>query len=233
MRHVICILVLSAVCCVPHRTVRPVLPDTTVASVAYHSHVNIWITQGGDDRGHGSGVILYTEGDRVFIATAKHVADVEETEQMEVEFPGLDTRYPARQEYLHPTVDIAVVSIRAPSFNLPTAVIATVRPIRGDTVVIVGSPGPTEAFISFSHIAGICGETIACRACPDGRGCYITDQPIFPGNSGGGVFNIRGEVIGIVVALGLMRVGSSITDPYCGIFVGIEHLPGRYISTAS
>lgn len=88
--------------------------------------------------------------------------------------------------------DIAVLRIEAK--NLPTAKLGDPASVRvGDWVLAIGSPFGFENTVT----AGIVSAT--SRSLPEGT--YVpfiqTDAAVNPGNSGGPLFNIKGEVIGI------------------------------------
>src|SRR5688572_1047625 len=88
--------------------------------------------------------------------------------------------------------DIAVVKIDAA--KLPTVKLGDPREVKvGEWVVAIGSPFGFENTVT----AGIVSAT--SRSLPDGT--YVpfiqTDAAVNPGNSGGPLFNLRGEVIGV------------------------------------
>jgi serine protease Do len=91
-----------------------------------------------------------------------------------------------------PQTDIAVLRIDAR--DLPVAKLGDAKDVRvGEWVVAIGSPYGFENTVT----AGIVSAT--ARALPDGT--YVpfiqTDVAVNPGNSGGPLFNLSGEVIGI------------------------------------
>jgi serine protease Do len=88
--------------------------------------------------------------------------------------------------------DVAVIKIDAK--NLPTLKIGDASKLKpGQWVVAIGSPFGFENSVT----AGIVSAT--ARSLPDDR--YVpfiqTDVPVNPGNSGGPLFNLDGEVVGI------------------------------------
>jgi serine protease Do len=92
--------------------------------------------------------------------------------------------------------DVAVVKIDAK--GLPTAKLGDPSKIRvGEWVLAIGSPFGFENTVT----AGIVSAT--SRSLPEGT--YVpfiqTDAAVNPGNSGGPLFNLRGEVIGINSAI--------------------------------
>jgi serine protease Do len=91
-----------------------------------------------------------------------------------------------------PQTDVAVLKIDAA--NLPTVKIGDPNAVRvGEWVVAIGSPYGFDNTVT----AGI--VSAKSRTLPDGT--YVpfiqTDAAVNPGNSGGPLFNLKGEVIGI------------------------------------
>jgi serine protease Do len=137
-------------------------------------------------RGQGSGFIVSGDG---YIITNAHVVD--SADQVTV-------RLTDRREYTAKVVgsdkqsDIAVLKIDAK--NLPTVKLGDSRKANvGEWVVAIGSPFGFENSVS----AGI--VSAKSRSLPDSN--YVpfiqTDVAVNPGNSGGPLFNLAGEVIGI------------------------------------
>jgi serine protease Do len=99
---------------------------------------------------------------------------------------GMDTR-----------TDIAVIKINTNS-TLPTVRIGNPASLRaGEWVLAIGSPFGFEN----SATAGIVSAIARSLPGEDGNGGYVpfiqTDVPVNPGNSGGPLFNMQGEVVGI------------------------------------
>ncbi len=137
-------------------------------------------------RGQGSGFILREDG---IILTNTHVVDgadevtVKLTDKREFKAKVLGTDKPT---------DVAVLKIEAR--NLPTLKIGSSAMTRvGEWVLAIGSPFGFENSAS----AGI--VSAKSRSLPDDN--YVpfiqTDVAVNPGNSGGPLFNMAGEVIGI------------------------------------
>jgi len=137
-------------------------------------------------QGMGSGFIVEPDG---IVLTNAHV--VEGADEVRV-------RLTDRREFkgkvlgTDKATDIAVVKIDAK--GLPTVRLGDPSKVRvGEWVVAIGSPFGFENTVT----AGIVSAT--SRSLPDGT--YVpfiqTDAAVNPGNSGGPLFNLRGEVIGI------------------------------------
>jgi serine protease Do len=134
----------------------------------------------------GSGFIISADG---YVMTNAHV--VKEAEKILV---GLHDRreLPAQLIGSDPKSDIALLKIAAD--NLPTVQIGDADALKvGQWVVAIGAPFGFE----YSATQGI--VSALSRSLPDET--YIpfiqTDVAVNPGNSGGPLFNLQGEVVGI------------------------------------
>jgi len=138
-------------------------------------------------RGAGSGFIVNSDG---YILTNTHV--VANAEEVTVRLT--DRReFPAKVIGADERTDVAVIKINGT--NLPIVKLgdpARIKP--GQWVLAIGAPFGFEN----SATAGIISAT--SRSVP-GENNYVpfiqTDVPVNPGNSGGPLFNMAGEVIGI------------------------------------
>jgi serine protease Do len=137
-------------------------------------------------QGQGSGFIVASDG---IVLTNAHVVDG----ASEVTVKLTDRReFRAKVLGTDPTTDIAVLRIDAK--NLPSVNLGDPAQTRvGDWVVAIGSPYGFENSVS----AGI--VSAKGRSLPgDAAVPFIqTDVAVNPGNSGGPLFNLAGEVIGI------------------------------------
>ena len=137
-------------------------------------------------RGEGSGFIVRADG--IIITNAHVVKDADEvvvklTDRREfvAQVLGTDKR-----------TDIAVLKIDAS--DLPPVSLSTSKPLRvGDWVMAIGSPFGLESTVT----AGVVSATR--RSLPgDGTVPFIqTDAAVNPGNSGGPLINMQGEVVGV------------------------------------
>jgi serine protease Do len=140
--------------------------------------------------GEGSGFIVTPDG---YILTNAHVvADADtvtvrltDRREFTAKVVGMDTR-----------TDVAVIKISA-NGNLPTVRIGNPSVLKpGEWVLAIGSPFGFEN----SATAGIVSAIARSLPSEDGNG-YVpfiqTDVPVNPGNSGGPLFNMQGEVVGI------------------------------------
>ena len=137
-------------------------------------------------QGFGSGFIVEANG---VILTNAHL--VEGAEEVRVRLP--DRReFKGKVAGVDKLTDIAVVKIDAK--DLPVVRLGNPQDVRvGEWVVAIGAPFGFENTVT----AGIISAT--ARSLPEGT--YVpfiqTDAAVNPGNSGGPLFNMKGEVIGI------------------------------------
>jgi serine protease Do len=141
-------------------------------------------------RGEGSGFIVTPDG---YILTNAHVvADADtvtvrltDRREFSAKVVGMDTR-----------TDVAVIKITTAG-SLPTVRIGNPSVLKaGEWVLAIGSPFGFDN----SATAGIVSNIGRSLPGEDGAG-YVpfiqTDVPVNPGNSGGPLFNMQGEVVGI------------------------------------
>ncbi len=137
-------------------------------------------------RGEGSGFIVSADG---IILTNAHV--VQDAKEVTVKLT--DRReYKAKVLGSDPQTDVAVLKIDAR--NLPTVKVGDVNQLQvGEWVLAIGSPYGLEN----TATAGI--VSAKGRSLPDDTSVPFiqTDVAVNPGNSGGPLFNDRGEVVGI------------------------------------
>jgi serine protease Do len=135
----------------------------------------------------GSGFIVSNDG---YILTNAHV--VAEADDVNVRLT--DRReFPAKVIGFDPHSDVAVIKIDAK--DLPTVRIGNPEQVRpGEWVLAIGSPFGLDN----SATAGIVSATSRAVGGEDNYVPFIqTDVAVNPGNSGGPLFNMRGEVIGM------------------------------------
>ena len=137
-------------------------------------------------RGAGSGFIVSSDG---YILTNTHV--VANADEVTVRLT--DRReYPAKVIGADERTDVAVIKISAS--NLPTVKLGDPSRIKpGQWVVAIGSPFGFENTVTSGIISAIARTVPGDNYVP-----FIqTDVAVNPGNSGGPLFNMAGEVIGI------------------------------------
>jgi serine protease Do len=138
-------------------------------------------------RGEGSGFIINADG---HILTNAHV--VEHASEVTVKLT--DRReFPAKVIGIDPRTDVAVLKIDAQ--NLPTVKLGDSSKLKpGEWVVAIGSPFGFENSVT----AGVVSATSRAVGSQNSLVPFIqTDVAVNPGNSGGPLFNMNGEVVGI------------------------------------
>jgi len=94
--------------------------------------------------------------------------------------------------------DIAFLEVSDSSKLPPALPLAQVQETRGADVFTVGFPRPESLKVPPQHSSGIISEVLGLNADPN---TYQTTISIQPGNSGGPLLNMRGEVVGVVTAM--------------------------------
>jgi serine protease Do len=139
-------------------------------------------------RGEGSGFIVSADG---YILTNAHVVD----EAVEVTVKLTDRReFTAKVVGIDKRSDVAVLKIDAK--DLPTVRIGDPSRLRaGEWVIAIGSPFGFDNSVTAGIVSAI------SRSLPGEEANYVpfiqTDVAVNPGNSGGPLFNLDGEVVGI------------------------------------
>lgn len=154
--------------------------------------------------GAGSGVIISEDG---YVLTNNHVAG--DASKITVTLRSGES-YEAKLIGADADLDIALIKIDASGLcAAPVGDSSTVE--AGDKSVIIGNPlGTLGGSVTEGIISAVDREIEL-----DGRTMHLmqTDAAVNPGNSGGGMFNGQGELVGIVVAKsGGDSTGSSIDN---------------------
>ena len=150
--------------------------------------------------GHGSGVILDKKG---YVLTNAHVVgDSKEVIVIvnQLELPGKVIRTETRR-------DVALIQLKSLS-SAESAVISKAKLTEGDTIYVIGTP--LDESLSNTITKGI----YSAHREHEGMPFYQTDAAINQGNSGGPVFDDRGELVAISVAGVFTRSGASLNVNY-------------------
>ena len=138
-------------------------------------------------RTSGSGVIIRSDG---YLVTNEHV--VNEAEKIQVKLAD-GRRFEGRLVGKDERVDLALVKIEAT--GLPVAALGDSNELRiGEFVLALGQPFGLEQSVSFGIVSRK-GAPLLVAA--PGFDFIQTDATVNPGNSGGPLVNMAGEVIGI------------------------------------
>ena len=147
-------------------------------------------------RGSGSGVIMTSDG---YIITNNHVVD----NASEVEVLLNDNRtFIATLEGADPTTDIAVLKIEAE--NLTTVDFGNSDNVEiGEWVLAVGSPFEFRSTVTAGIVSAKARNIGILRDRSNLQiEAFIQHQaPVNPGNSGGALVNLKGELVGINTAI--------------------------------
>ncbi len=139
--------------------------------------------------GSGSGIIMSADG---YIATNAHVLD-NATEYKVVLSDGTD--YVAQIVGKDTKTDIAVIKINAT--NLTNATFGDSSTVKvGEQVMAIGNPAGLTGTVTDGIVSGI-NRPIRTDTIGLEMNCIQTNAAISPGNSGGALVNMYGQVIGI------------------------------------
>jgi serine protease Do len=152
------------------------------------------VAAGGQTRFNetGSGVLISPDGK---VMTAAHV--VHSMDEISVEFLGGET-VSAKVVASEPAADLSLLQLeRVPSGAKPSP-LANSDPIQvGDPVIIVGAPYGLSYSLSAGLISARWAPNTVYKTMPLAE-FFQTSATINTGNSGGPMFGMNGEVIGIV-----------------------------------
>ena len=188
--------------------VKNVMPAVVqVSSISITEYRN-WFGQVGtyESEGAGSGVIIAQDDDYIYIATNNHV--IAGARQLTITFYD-DTAVEGELQGTDPDSDLAVVRVKASDISSDTAskiMVATLGDSEdlevGESAVVIGNALGYGQSVTTGVISALSRE-VQLR---DEDGSVIsneliqTDAAVNPGNSGGALLNMNGEVIGIVSA---------------------------------
>ena len=153
-----------------------------------------WYGQNQVESGAGSGVIISSDG---YILTCAHVVDGASTITVTIG----DKDYTATLVGEDTTSDIAVIKIDAD--GLTPATVGNSDSLKvGQSVMAVGNPlGELGGTVTGGMISALNRSvTIQGSNSVNTMSLIQMDASVSPGNSGGGLFNMNGELIGIVNA---------------------------------
>ncbi len=150
---------------------------------------------GWQDSGVGSGVVISEEG---IILTNLHV--VQGAQRIQVTFAdGLESE--AQVIAVQPHNDLAVIKASRLPDDLQPATLGSSQNLQpGDEVVAVGFPFGIGPSVSAGVVSGL-NRQFGSESKTMMRGLIQADAAANPGNSGGPLINMAGEVVGIVTAI--------------------------------
>lgn len=166
-------------------------------------YIEVYVNYRGQETlyGSGSGIIISRDG---YIITNAHVAENEyyEVTKLVVNVNTTDpengtsvsTAYEAQLLGSDTDTDLAVLKIK-PDGDLAAAALGDSDKLSlGDDVVVIGNPLGLETSVSKGIVSGLNRQVYDDNSIS----AIQTDTAINSGNSGGGLFNMYGEVVGVV-----------------------------------
>ena len=142
--------------------------------------------------GLGSGVLISADGK---VMTAAHV--VQTADEVKVEFQSGEV-IPARVVTSEPAADVALLQLEhVPPKTVVVPLGDSDQAEVGDEVFVVGAPVGMSHTLTVGHISARRNPNNFFNGMSRSE-FFQTDAAINEGNSGGPMFNMRGEVIGIV-----------------------------------
>jgi serine protease DegQ len=191
-------------------TLAPVLKKITPAiiSIAIKGHLGEGAKK-REIRSTGSGVVF--DASQGLIITNNHVIDHAD----EITVTLADGRnVPAKRVGGDSDTDVAVIKIEPGNLIAISIGDSDLLEV-GDFVLAIGNPLQLGQTVTSGIVSGLRRNNVGIEQYED----FIqTDAAIYPGNSGGALVNLRGELIGINTAF----VGASNTNPGVGFAIPIN-----------
>ena len=140
----------------------------------------------------GSGVLISADGK---VVTAAHVVNA--TDTITVEVIGGEA-VEARVIASEPAADLSMIQLERVPKGAQVAKLSNSDTVRvGDQILVVGAPYGLSYSLSVGYVSARWAPNTVYRSMPLAE-FFQTDAVINTGNSGGPIFNMAGEVIGIV-----------------------------------
>jgi serine protease Do len=173
----------------PGEVFRKVAPSVVVIRAKGHEVATSGQTRFNET---GSGVLISPDGK---VMTAAHV--VHAMDEITVEFLGGET-VKARVVASEPAADLSLLQLERVPAGAKSSPLANSDPIQvGDPVIIVGAPYGLSYSLSAGLISARWKPNTVYKTMPLAE-FFQTTATINTGNSGGPMFSMNGEVIGIV-----------------------------------
>lgn len=212
-------------------------------NLALHIVVDVFDTIHNERVGKllGSGVPIQNKNGRVYVLTANHVVDNEVFDIMSflkaspsVKLYNSEQSFPSRLEYLNRDSDLAVISFKtSETQDVVLSKVSFDSPKTGDRVNVVGSPLGLNNLFFRSFISGKCHVNAPCSTISGDSIGYLISNSVYPGNSGGPVYDKNGKVIGVISAGYIMgsRTSSQLIyyDSTYGVFTSVNNIK-RYLN---
>jgi len=183
----------------------------SVSSQAKNCTIVVEITLPDESKSHGSGVIYEQDSNDYYVITNEHV--IRYYQSIEVYLPNQDRYLSASFIKSDPTVDLAILKITTGEV-LDICELEPVDYMVGELVLSVGTPIDLDYLntVTLGIISKIDDDFIQ------------HDAAVNPGSSGGPLFNLEGQIIGINVSKlnTTSSGGSNITVIGIGFSIPIE-----------
>ncbi len=170
---------------------------TRVVEMASPGVVSLKVTVGGEYSSRtemGTGIIVDERG---FVLTNHHVVANADTLTATLED---GTSLEARVEFKDASNDLAILRLKT-SKKLKALTFGPSSDIKkAETVIVIGNPHGYDQTVTTGIVSGL-GRQITMPTEHTLTGIIQTSAAVNPGNSGGPMLNINGEVIGVVVAV--------------------------------
>ena len=167
-------------------------PSVVGIDAVFETTVSYWgRLQTVEQSGSGSGVILTEDG---YIATCAHVVDGAKSITVTL---NDDVSYPAEIVGTDARSDVAIIHIDATGLTPATLGDSDMLTV-GEDVIAIGNPLGELRGTATSGIVSAVKRSVVVEG--SAMELVQTDAAISPGNSGGGLFNSSGKLIGIVNA---------------------------------
>ncbi|WP_459885355.1 S1C family serine protease [Halostagnicola bangensis] len=191
---------------------------------------------GSEGQGQGSGFLVDLEGESAYIVTNEHVvagADAIEIQYINGDWTG--ARVVGTDYYS----DLAALEVsHVPEGAVPLS-LSEQPPVVGQEVLAVGSPFGLEGSLSQGIVSGVNRSVDAPGREFSFSNVVQTDAAVNPGNSGGPLADLDGEILGVINAGGGENIGYAISaalsrrvvpaliedGAYDHSFLGIGHAP--------
>lgn len=185
-----------------------VMPAIVQVSVMTVTEYQNWFGQTGqyESAAAGSGIIISQDEDYLYIATNNHV--VADASELTITFFD-DTAVEAEIQGTDADSDLAVVKVKIKDIdsetlsNIKVATIGSSEDLEvGSSAIVIGNALGYGQSVTTGVVSAVNREV----SFEDEYGGYIsneliqTDAAVNPGNSGGALLNMNGEVIGVVSA---------------------------------
>ncbi|KKP83357.1 MAG: Protease Do, partial [Candidatus Moranbacteria bacterium GW2011_GWF2_35_54] len=161
--------------------------------------------------GGGTGFFVSSDG---MIVTNKHVVS-DETAQYTV-ITTDEKEYTAQVLARHPSLDVAIIKIDGVNFPVLNLGDSSALKVGQSVIAIGNSLGEFSNSVSFGIVSGLKRDITAGSGYGDSEkltNIIQTDAAINPGNSGGPLLDIKGNVVGVNVAVaqGVENIGFAIS----------------------